>query len=1136
MRHRTVPRKRLQLALALLLPLAGVALGVGRCQLQALPASGHQLFLSPESNPMTLSEDGTRLYVANTTSGTLSVLDVTNPTAPKPLAEIKVGMDPTGVAVLPGGVNGDELVFVANHISDSISVVSRNRLAVIQTLEAFDADGVTETDEPVAVAFSGPNRAFVTLDQPNQVLVLDVDANGHATIAPDRIQITAQAPRALTVADGRLFVVPFESGNQTEFPSCWPGDTRGLNENDAIRSDEGCEFIASILGTTTTSNGIQLGTIFQFAAQNPNIGGRVIRDTNIPDRDLFVIDAQASTPAITQTLTTIGTLLSGIAAHTGPTGTRVWIAHTEARNEIDGLRNLDNHLFENRVAVVDCGLAPSGSCSLTDTVDLDASAAAAGLGQTVPTPWGIQVSGDGQTLVVTAAGADGDPGDGRPPMHGLFTLDAGGHVLGSALVGALPEGVVLRSGPTGAAQVAYVLNTPDSTVSVVDVSDPAHPHPIGSALTVGHDPTPPEVRLGRIAFHSARGSTNHTFACGSCHPNGNMDQLQWTINTVNGPNDGPDPNGATAEPRTTMPIRGLRDTLPLHWDGSLGDPYPQLNPKEPFDPAPDCDLATDGEVGCVLHLVNAALAGPNCQHNTPDGCVPGPGQTGSDGSNLPGALTNTERHAMAAFLLSVAYPPAPARRPTDVLSPLARQGVSDFFTNEDRQGINTGIGQVVGFAPTTCADNPMGCHSLPLTVSTNSSVVGGFDAPSARGLWDRFTLFSDGMFSSEEVLRGAQDCADGIEPPAKVLTIGQLSVPVTGDPCDLHASNLLGFTFASLPFPSHEQIYDPAVGMTERGSFIATFEGIFGLVYGIRGDAIWQFQTEIGTGLPGLTGRQVSIDPNDAQNPDTVKWMDLIESYAGEGRVTAVAESPSLHEMRYDPNAHEWSSGSGWMRSGYELRDLAHMLGEVVTITADLPENMTIGGPDRQPLLDVDPDLRAAEVTGDPPSLPRPFEGESATFRLGAQYVDPAASVLVDGVECDTCSFTPAVAPNTGKSAIDMTLDPGLSHGVHVMQLLNPSGWASNEMPICVTNVEAGHPLPPVDQEACRPYKLAVKFFSVACPTGQVAAGCSCSVGPDGAVRDCSVDATTGACDLTAYCYTGTCSSWSITPVGCAAP
>ena len=144
--------------------------------------------------------------------------------------------------VNPASVNEDELVFVTNHISDSISVISRRKMAVVQTLQGLaHADGgatpddlVTTTDEPVGIAFQNPCRGFVTLDQPNEVIVLEAadtnhngpcdDAKPEWSISPNRIKITAQAPRALTVAGGKLYVAAFESGNQTEFPSCAPGD------------------------------------------------------------------------------------------------------------------------------------------------------------------------------------------------------------------------------------------------------------------------------------------------------------------------------------------------------------------------------------------------------------------------------------------------------------------------------------------------------------------------------------------------------------------------------------------------------------------------------------------------------------------------------------------------------------------------------------------------------------------------------------------------------------------------------------------------------------------------------------------------------------------------------------------------
>lgn len=1130
-----------------LLPVALVALLAFHCPPVDRPGSGAQLYLSPQSNPMALSNDGTRLYVANTTSGTLTMLDVSNPFQPSEIAEIKVGHDPVGVAVRPGLVGGDELIFVVNHISDSISVVSRKRLAVVQTIQAIDADGVTQTDEPVGIAFASPSRAFVSLDQPNQVIALDIDAQGRATIADQRIPITAQAPRALTVEGGKLYVASFESGNQTEFPTCWPGDPRngqGVTENHAVRTDEGCEFKAELFaGVDPTTFQIQFGSIFDFAAADPNIGGRVIRDTDIPDRDLFVYDAQ--TLALETVVNTVGTLLSGVAARQTEAGTRVWVAHTEAQNDIDGLRDLDNRLFLNRVAVLDCN---GGSCTPAGTVDLDQSLAAASSTQTAPIPWGIQASGDGQTVVVTAAGADGDPGDGRPAMHGLFTLDADGNVRGSALVGALPEGVLLRSNGAGQAQVAYVLNTADSSLSVVDVTDPDAPQTLGSALVLGDDPTPPEIRVGRIAFNGARSATNKTFACGSCHPNGNIDQLQWTINTTVAPGEGPGPDGQVAEPRTTQPIRGLRDTLPLHWEGVLADPIPGVNPEAAdFDSAPDCDIAVVGEVGCVRHLVDAAIAGPMCQHNTPNGCEVGEGQDGPDGAGKPGALTETERNAMAAFQLAVAFPPAPSRRPTDKLSEFANKGVSDFFTNEDQQGVNTGVGRALNFSPSTCADNALGCHSLPLTAGTNSSTVGGFDAPTARGMWDRFTLFSNGIFSSQEVLQGAQDCADGFEPPARQFEIvfggNPLPITISGDPCNVRSPEieLFLFSLATLPYPTYETIWDPEVGHTERGSFIATFEGLFALVYGVRGDAIWQFQEEIGTGLPGLTGRQISIEPDAYDDPALLAELGLVERYAREGRITAVANGYALEEMRFDPALEAWVAWNGFSQTTDQMRELARLLDSAVTITADLPENISIGGADRQPLLDVDPDARAAEVSGDAPALPRPFENESATIRLGAEYVDAAAKVLIDGDVCEGCSITPVVTPGTSKNAVEMTIDPGLSKGVHVVQVLNPNGWSSNEMPLCATNLDFGRPLPPAGEETCRPYDMTVVTTiapNPACGTGEEVQSCDCDPGANGMVRTCQPQPTGRRCTMMIFCFNGsTCDDAVLTaPCGPSGP
>src|SRR5690606_31953115 len=98
------------------------------------------------------------------------------------------------------------------------------------------------------------------------------------------------------------------------------------------------------------------------------------------------------------------------------------------------------------------------------------------------------------------------------------------------------------------------------------------------------------------------------------------------------------------EPRSTMPIRGLKNTLPLHWDGTLGDPIggPDGAVGLGGNLPPACDAGgPDGDLDCFRHLVDASLAGVMCDQA--GGCAPGP-------SGEPGLLSGQARNQMAAYL------------------------------------------------------------------------------------------------------------------------------------------------------------------------------------------------------------------------------------------------------------------------------------------------------------------------------------------------------------------------------------------------------------------------------------------------------------------------------------------------------
>jgi YVTN family beta-propeller protein len=111
-----------------------------------------------EPNGVAMLPDGSKAYVANTISGTVSVLSITRDAAPTVDTAIPVGTEPYGLALTPYGTK----LYVTNARSNSVSVIDTQTNAVIQTIAnvgveprglAITNDGdADETDETVYVA------------------------------------------------------------------------------------------------------------------------------------------------------------------------------------------------------------------------------------------------------------------------------------------------------------------------------------------------------------------------------------------------------------------------------------------------------------------------------------------------------------------------------------------------------------------------------------------------------------------------------------------------------------------------------------------------------------------------------------------------------------------------------------------------------------------------------------------------------------------------------------------------------------------------------------------------------------------------------------------------------------------------
>jgi hypothetical protein len=321
------------------------------------------------------------------------------------------------------------------------------------------------------------------------------------------------------------------------------------------------------------------------------------------------------------------------------------------------------------------------------------------------TPFAIEVSGDDSTLFVSAAGSDK-----------VFSMDAvSGKVIGRVKVGAVPRGIALSPAHGGKPKRAWVLNAVENSVSVLDVSNPRSLRVVRTIPLEDH--SHPEFKAGRIAFNRADASSTKTFSCASCHPDGHTDQLLWVLKTpiVSG--------GNQIMPRSTMPVRGLRDTAPFHWDGIPGDPYGGTNSASVRKAVkPNAD--PNDPVSATRHLVDGGLASTMKQVEDDS--------TNDEGK--AGLMNSKERDLLSKFLLGVTYPPAQRRAYDNELSARAEEGFDLFHIKGDNDPTKR--------KPNVCGD----CHRMPFWVSTNTPGT-GMEAPTWRGAYDRFLILPQGRLN-----------------------------------------------------------------------------------------------------------------------------------------------------------------------------------------------------------------------------------------------------------------------------------------------------------------------------------------------------------------------------------------------------
>jgi YVTN family beta-propeller protein len=149
-------------------------------------------------HPIALSPDRQLLAVCNLPDGRVQLFDVSSG-IPWPLGDVTVGVDPVTVRFR----TAHEL-WVANHISSSVSIVDVAKRQVVATIQTLTG--------PADIQFGGsPQRAFISCAKVDTVQVFDPGSRQVVT----NLSIEGDRPKAMAVSpDGsRIYVAVFESGN-----------------------------------------------------------------------------------------------------------------------------------------------------------------------------------------------------------------------------------------------------------------------------------------------------------------------------------------------------------------------------------------------------------------------------------------------------------------------------------------------------------------------------------------------------------------------------------------------------------------------------------------------------------------------------------------------------------------------------------------------------------------------------------------------------------------------------------------------------------------------------------------------------------------------------------------------------------
>jgi DNA-binding beta-propeller fold protein YncE len=949
-------------------------------------------FDSGPVRPVAMSPDGKRLFVVNTPNGTLEIFDIGWTGGLTLASRVPVGLDPVAVAV-----RNDGEVWVVNHVSDSVSVVTLSGVPrVTRTLLVGD--------EPRDIVFAGRNqRAFITTAHRGQhrshpslanvpgagdpqlttagvgrsdVWVFDPNALG-SSVGGTPVKIMnffSDTPRALAVSPDKatVYVAAFKSGNQT---TVVPPDYICPDFATAPCVREGVTVPGGLPGPSTNYEGKrapETSLIVKYDNASKKWLDVLGRDWSMavgfdmPDLDVFAVDANQ----LTQKTATahVGTTLFNMVAN--PVNGKLYVSNNESMNHIRfegsgtyGGSTVQGQIAKTRITVVQGTTATPRH--LNKHIDYTKLAGQTGFDATaknhsLSTPLDMVVTRDGKTLYVAAFGSskigvfdtaslESDTFNPRVQSQRYITVSGGG-----------PSGLVLDD----AGKKLYVTTRFDNAVKVIDLAQ-------GKQIAALSMPTPETAAVvqGRPMLYDADlTSGNGESACSACHTFGGKDELAWDLGDPNGRVEkSPIPSNLNAVvgaftfriknlngtgtvddfhpmkgPMVTQTLAGLTNSGAMHWRGDRSNGF----------------FGVDGYIGSPDNTLKRAAYGDNEVHNFKNFVVALGGLLGKPTPPTgPTAADVAIMDKFTAFQLQVQLPPNPVRALDNSLTPAQQRGRDTYFGPKNPDGTVRPFDGLPGLQAQSDASGGgktsftcEGCHQINAATGRfgtqgESNFEGERQILKVPQLRDLYTKV--GMFGSKELSH----------------------VRIPGAPHQGQQIRGFGFThdgaFDTLfRFTNLFQFNDPKIqferlhkGTPTEPTAMAYMASSFGKMGFPYDDALAasmqrdmeQFMLAIDTDLAPIVGQQVTFSLNNAVAAGP--RIDLLKARAaapftskilgGAVRECDLVARSSLGNLRtsyvYQPATDKFKDALGISLSDAALRVAALAAGREITYTCAVP-------------------------------------------------------------------------------------------------------------------------------------------------------------------------------------------------------